>query len=113
MLEQRILRELVALDSLFADFISLFDFDDTYTFGVCTNTHLYPIYSEIRVVLLVDISYDIFVDKVDIANVNVVHAAKILSSIEQPSLLEFKSLTSNLKYAFLEFEENLSINFFI
>lgn len=37
--QNRILRELAAVDSLFADFPSLFDFDDTYTCDVCTDTH--------------------------------------------------------------------------
>lgn len=102
--ENRILRELAAVDSLFADFLSLSDFDDTYTCDVCTDTHLCSVYIEIEAALHVDISSDISyensADKVDVAYVNVVPTAKILPSIEQPSTLELKLLS-----AFLEFNE--------
>lgn len=107
--KNRILRELVATDSLFADFSSLFDFDNTYTCDVCTSTHLCSVCNEIEVALQVDISYDISTDKVDVADINVVLAAIVLPSIEQPSALELEPLLSNLKYAFLEFEEKLPV----
>lgn len=95
--QNRILRELAAADSLFADFPSMSDFDDTYTYDVCTDTHLCSIYAEIESALQVDISseisYEISTQKVDVAYVDVVPAAKILPSIEQPSTLELKSLS--------------------
>ena len=99
---------LVAPDSLFAGFPSLSDFDDTYTCDVCIDTHLCSVCAEIEDALQVDISsdisYEISTDKVDVAYVNVVYAAKISPSIVQPSALELQSLP-----AFLEFNENLSV----
>lgn len=111
--QNRTLRELVTLDSLFVDFPSLSDFDETYTCDVCTDTHLCSVCAEIEAALQVDISsdisYDISTDKVDVADVNVVSTSKILSSIEQPSALELKSLPANLKYELLEFEQKFPV----
>lgn len=105
--QNRTLRELVVPDPFFADFPSLSDFDDTYIYDVCTDIYLWSVCAGIEVVLHVDIS----INKIDVAYVNVVPAAKILSSIEKPSTLKLKSLPSNLKYTFLEFEENLHVIF--
>lgn len=92
----------------FADFPSLFDFDDTYTCDVCTDAHLCSICTEIEAVLQgdtsSDISYDISTNKVDVADVNVALAVKILSSVEQPPALELKPLP-----AFLEFNEKIYV----
>lgn len=88
--QNRILRELTSADSPFANFHSLFNFDDTYTYDVCNDTHLCSVCAEIEAVLQVDISYEISTDKVNVTYVNVVIAAKILPSIEQPSILEIK-----------------------
>lgn len=101
--------ELVAPNSLFADFPSLYDFDGTYTCDVCIDAHLCSVCAEIEASLQVDISYDISTDKVDVVDINIVHVAKILPSIEQSSSLELKSLPSNLKYVFLEFEEKIYV----
>lgn len=57
--QNRILRELDAPDSLFADFPYLSDFDDTYICHVCTDTHLCSVCVEIEVALQVGISSDI------------------------------------------------------
>lgn len=75
----------------FDDFPSLYDFNDTCTYDVCTDTHLCSVYAEIEIVLQVnisfDISYEISTNKVDLTDVNVVLAVKILSYIEQPCAL--------------------------
>lgn len=102
--QNRILREITIVDSLFTDFPSLSNFDDTYTCDVCTDTHLCSVCVEIEAALHVDISYEISTDKVDVADLNVVPPAKILSSIKQPSILELKSLS-----VFLEFNGNFPV----
>lgn len=94
---QQTLREFTTPNSLFAALPSLFDFDDTYTCDVCTGTHLCSIYAEIEVALQVDIFYEIYIDKVDVAEVNVILAAKNLPLIEKPHALELKPLRANLK----------------
>lgn len=104
MAEQRTLREFDSFDSLFVDFSSLSDFDDIYTCDVCIDTHLCSICTRIEAALQGDISYEISTDKVNIADVNVALAAKILSSIEQPPTLELKPF-----HVFLEFNENLHV----
>lgn len=81
---QRTLREIIVPDSLFVDIHSLSDFDDTYTCDICTDTYLCSVCTEIENALqcdiFSDISYKISIDKVDVADVNVVLAANILSS---------------------------------
>lgn len=102
--QNRILRELVAADSIFANFPSLSDFDDIYTCDVCTDTHLCSVCAEIEGALHVDISYEISTNKVDVTNGYVVPTVKILPSVEQLSTLELKPFSS-----FLEFNESFPI----
>lgn len=106
----RTLRGFASPNLLFVDFPSWVDFDDTYICDICTDSHLCLVCIEIEVSLQDDISsdfyYEIYTDKVDVADVNVAFAAKILTSIEQPPTLELKSI-----YVFLElFHLNLNLN---
>lgn len=107
--QNRTLRELATLDAICDDFPSLSDFDETYTYDVCNDTHLCSVCAEIEAALQVDISSDISTEKVDVADVNVVPTSKILPSIEQPSALELKSLPANLNYGLLEFEQKFLV----
>lgn len=98
--KNRTLRELASSDSLFADFLSLFNFVDTYTCDICIDTFLCSICIKIEAALEGDIS----TDKVDVAGVNVAPVVKIWPSNEQPSTLELKP-----HHAFLEFNEKLPV----
>lgn len=109
----RTLREFASPDSLFADFPSLSDFDDTYTCDVCTDSHLCSVCTEIEATLQCDISYEISTDKFDVVDVNVALAAKILSSIEKPpkpeSEQEHNLFRVNPLPGLLEFNENFLV----
>lgn len=98
------LREFSSPDSIFADFLYLSDFDDTYTCDVYIDRHLCSVCTEIESDLRDDISTDIYYEistnKVDIAYVNVALSAKILLPVEQPPALELKHL-----HVILEFNE--------
>lgn len=104
----RMFREFASPDSLFTNFPSFSDFDDTYICDVCTDSHLCLVCTEIEAALQGDISIDIYyeisLDKVYVANVNVALAAKTLPFIEQPPALELNSL-----HAFLEFNKNVPV----
>lgn len=92
-----------------ADFPSLFDFDDTYTYDTSIDTHICSVYAKIEAAFQVDIISDSSID----THLCIVSAYEALdipttwtkSSIEQPPSLEFKSLHDTLKYAFLESNE--------
>lgn len=92
------------IDSLYAYSPSLSDFGDAYTCNVCVDTHVCLICTEIEVVLQIDIFYEISTNTLDVPDVNVVSAAKILSSIEQTHALEL-----NLLLMFLQFNEKISL----
>ena len=98
-------------DLFAADFPSLSDFDDVYSYDICTDIKICSVCAEIEAALQVDI-----LTADEVAN-EVVHvdealdtlAARNKSSIEQPPSRELKLIPENLNYAYLEMNEKLLV----
>ena len=103
------------IDFFSVDFPLLSSFDDVYSCDVCTDTKICFVCAEIKVALQVDIltAYEVTNEVVHIDEALNTPAARSKPSIEQPHSQELKPLPDNLKYAYLEMNEKLSVIIFL